>query len=462
MSEVPLPPDAVKPLAPEPVEAPKPAGLKEVVATSKDLAGKVLDYAKQNGVRRTFDELIRFPRQRKGYEERLQNLKVQPIRESDPVAGIDTFAAVNAGVGNEMQYEQPVEGVLQPGTELADLVQNGLDAKVTPELVHASTHPEKVKVSDGQEEQDITAGFLGWKKEWHQDGVPEDQKVWVALPGIGTELNGTEFSVHAQKLAGLTGMPVMAMELPPFGGTDKLTAKQMQELSTVGTAHELARNLMRAMVGKGLKHVALEGYSMGGFMAAEIARVATEPEFKDSGLVIDNLIMLEPPGVSEIPIKDMSKSFFGEAKMQGAYRSAPYDYGARVAGSEAVTAPTKAVKGVKWLVENKLFRDRKNLMGKAMSHEVTPANMQLALEGNPDMLAGWAHATLSGISPAEGNKAMYDGLAAKYKDRIGRQAFSGDTHSRFLNVDAQTWDVVRMYKQQEAKRPKVTPLKQAA
>lgn len=109
------------------------------------------------------------------------------------------------------------------------------------------------------------------------------------------------------------GSPLLVIENPGYGKSDKLTDTQKAELRLFGGFHSVAESMLGVMSSLGVKKVNLSGYSMGADIAAAVAARAKTKE-KDYGIEVENLFVMESPRTTVQPPLTLVKNFMGEGK----------------------------------------------------------------------------------------------------------------------------------------------------
>ena len=260
---------------------------------------------------------------------------------------------------------------------------------------------------------------VNWQK--FKDG--DDKRVMVFLSPYNNEIENGATNYRIEELARQTGLPILAIDHPNMGGSDKLTPTQKSSLRDQKSYKAIAAAELRAMKAMGIKEIDLAGQSMGAWAAAEIAKQAAA-----NGIVVRNVNITEAVGVKKFPLKGLMDSFRGENKYLGLYQSRQYDPKMREAGSRHKSKLTQKVNDAKF-VASSLKNDFLAIYSNAMKQDGLTKTLKDALAANPQMRLINNNGTLGGVSPAEANNEMMRELAAAgYADRIKHHTYPGEPH----------------------------------
>ncbi len=304
----------------------------------------------------------------------------------------------------------------------------------TEQFLHDLQTPLDIPVNDGEEDQIIRMLLLNSDELLDpKDGIRKPLTVF--FPGITGEVDKNLVHLQSEQLALEIDGPVVVFDIPPFGGSGKFTAKQIEELKKGGGFSEIAKAHLRAL--KILleeahaldAEVNLTGYSLGAYITAETAAAA-----KEFGIKVRNVISLETPGVEEADAKTLTERFIGEGFMNDALTSIPHNIDVRKAQDLAYPFPVTKAKQALWLLRN-VWNSAK--MTRSLGSVIVPQRIGKAMQDGQDTQMLISTGTKSVIATPEGIDDMFDyfdsTLPEDVNQRIHRKSIEGGPHSLFQN-----------------------------
>ncbi len=298
-------------------------------------------------------------------------------------------------------------------------------------------HPIDVTVNDGVENQQIR--FLLLNTGELLDPVGNRKPITVFFPGITAEVDSKMGQLAARELAKVIDGPLIIFDIPPFGGSGAFTEKQRAELAEGKGMAEIARAHLRALrlllktsnVNNADVEFNITGSSLGGFMAAEVARLAADPEFN---IKVRNVVLHEAPGVEQLGRKELFDRLMSLKDMQEFYGSVPYDWETRDALDLANNIVLKTGKQAKWFFKN-VYPSLQ--MTKSLGQKVIPEYVQEILQNQPHVELMDTYGTASNMSSHTGHEEMFahlqDTLDEPALARAHRDVMEGSVHAVGLN-----------------------------
>lgn len=368
--------------------------------------------------------------------------------------GLSVFAALNlAGAGATIigkEYSESMEGEgdfnipkdIKAAAKLEErkghLIDNpiarfnmgleGLNPDWQPkgERVEAKPTPESLKkeLQNIERFPDPVTGqnFGVLRLNWEKFGP--DSRVMVFIPSYGNTIEMSTNNYRLEELTKYLEVPVLAIDHPNSGGSDKWTDEQRDILAREKSYRAIAEAQLRMMKAQGIKEIDLVGQSMGGWAIAEIARQAAH-----HGIKVKNLVVIEAPGVEDFTSKEMQDNLLSEFKYLGLAQSRPYDPRMREAGGQHKSAFERAMGHAQFYMATKFKRDPGGLYSDSMIGESLPTILEESLRLNPDLHLTVVNGTTSKVSPRESNSRMVKKLRdAGFQDRVRHIMLPGEGH----------------------------------
>lgn len=208
-------------------------------------------------------------------------------------------------------------------------------------------------------------------------------------------------------LAEAIGSPVLFIENPGYGESEKLTDAQKENLRS-GDFHKVSDSMLGIIASLGTKKINTVGYSMGSELAAAIAAGAASYQ-----LEVENVFIMESPRIEKQNPLKLAKNFAGDADNLKFAWQHPIDPVLRETSELKIGLP----KG--------LFT-----YGMALFKGGIQSDIEAALQAQPKMRLTIANAGASTISSSKANADVYDELKQKYpKHSINRIVMPGESHA---------------------------------
>lgn len=290
------------------------------------------------------------------------------------------------------------------------------DPTPSPELLKEMDSPVMVEVGLDQR-------LNTFQLNWEFRKTPED-RVLVVLPSYNNAIGESATRYRMQEVARQNQVPVLAIDHPGMGSSDPLTEAQKQALKDNGRGDlsEVAKAEVEVLKKLGITNIDLVGQSLGGFMAAHIAREAVK-----QGIDVRYLVVVESPGIEEFKFLDAVGRLLGTNKYLGLYSSTPYDPEMRLAANQHKSSLKRNVDGLKWIASSR-ENDPNFIYAKAMTRKILPDILDETLSLDQNVKVVLAHGTISRASPAEANHEMVENLKSRFKGRVRRALFPGEPH----------------------------------
>jgi pimeloyl-ACP methyl ester carboxylesterase len=313
-----------------------------------------------------------------------------------------------------------------PDFELAGV--EAPDLTPTPEL--KAELADRKTVTDPETEQAF--GYV----ELNRDAEPSNTLVCFLAYSIDTEHEGTKYEL--EQIALQSGQRLVAFENPSTGLSDKLTTEQKDALKE-GDWSVVAKGMLGAMKAQGLTEVDLEGSSMGARTAMAVAAHAAE-----FGIKVKNLVLIEPPGLTERSWGGLVRRFLVNEGMVNAPQYVKTVHDER--GLESLDSPIDALKNFVKLLKTDV-RGNAVAYPKGLGQETALEDLIQALETQPDMKMTMLSGGASEIAPRDDVNETYQVLDENYPGRAGLVLLPGDTHALGIGAARRIgWHVSRLLK----------------
>jgi hypothetical protein len=230
--------------------------------------------------------------------------------------------------------------------------------------------------------------------------------------GIPIDLPQTEYRNFI--LAEAIRLPVLIIENPGYGDSEKLTEDQKKDLRS-GSFHKVADSMLGIIESLGVNKINLVGYSMGSELAAAIAADA-----KIHQLNIENILIMESPRIEEQNPAKLAKNFANDIDNLKFTWQHPIDPVLReIAGTKLKVGLPKG-----------LFT-----YGIALFQGGIKNDLETALKDQPNMKLTIANAGSSTISSSKANSIIFEYLKQEYPEHnISRIVIPGESHAFADNV----------------------------
>jgi pimeloyl-ACP methyl ester carboxylesterase len=257
------------------------------------------------------------------------------------------------------------------------------------------------------------------KFNWPEDGeIKDDQTVTIFNMPFSVPIDLDHVVYQHYLLAQALGSPLMIIENPGYGKSDKLSASQKAALRE-GSFSPVAKSMLSVIKTTGAKSINCVGYSMGSEITASIASQASE-----HGIVVNNLFVLESPRVEEQNPVKLAANFAAEAN------------NVKFAWKHPVDPVLREISELKLGLPKGLFT-----YGLALFKGGLKSDIETALSTQPDMKVIVASGGSSKVSPSEANARIVKELQTKFPDRSIRRIIMpgeshafGDTGKRFAHI----------------------------
>ena len=287
---------------------------------------------------------------------------------------------------------------------------------------------EKKKLSPSEKVKDPKTGqqLNVLKSNWEKFDSQSRSRVLVFLPPYNNAVDTGATNYRAEQLGRQIDGPVLSIDHPGMGKSDKLTSEQKKALQSDEGYDPVAEAELRVMKEMGITDIDLVGQSMGAWAAVSLAKKA-----ESLGIKVHNLIVVDSPGEKEMKEKtfggELTSGEMSEGKYLDLYQSAPYDTEMRSASGQHHSAVKKNADLARWALSS-LANDPRGIYRKAMARESLTDDIADALHSNPDLRVKIVNGTLSRISPQEANAKLVKILSERYPDRVSQAIFQGEPH----------------------------------
>lgn len=295
-------------------------------------------------------------------------------------------------------------------------------------FVRRLTHEfsQKVRVETGQKINTLLLN--GDRLE-----ADEQKRGLVYLPEVNTAITDGPCNNRLRSLAKQLGCPVLGLDTPNVGQSSKYTKEQYAALAQQQDYGPTADVLAQAIIKTGMKEVSLVGASLGAWTGPLVVA-----KLKERGIVVHDLILVDPPSAQDKPWKTLVAEEMGEGKYLDLYHSRPYDHALREASGDNTPFGIKAkIGGIKWL-GSALLKFRSNLaLVKTIVKGSLEANIRAAFgdqEGDDSkMQLTYIYGSLDRVSPREANMEIITNLKHDFPDQVHRVVMPGEHHLVYEN-----------------------------
>lgn len=217
--------------------------------------------------------------------------------------------------------------------------------------------------------------------------------------------------------------PIIVIENPSTGQSDKLSKEQKQQLESKDQDNFAATAvpILRALKEKGVNQVDLDGMSMGARTAASLFAHAAEHDIS-----VGTVVLLDPPGLTDRTLREMFDRFvMQEGANQPEYKKLSIEDFTISKGPDSLADP------VKHFGKLALKDARANFWSyvKAMTRGTAPADIMDGLESQPDAKVVLITGGASGIADRDSTNETYTLISDNFPGRIRHKRLPGDTHS---------------------------------
>jgi len=249
------------------------------------------------------------------------------------------------------------------------------------------------------------------KFNWPEDKKVEDVPVTIITMPFSVPISLDHIQYQHHLIAEELGGPVMVIENPSYGASDKLTNSQKDALAVNdvkdGDYGPIADVMLGIMFSQGINRINLIGYSMGAETAAAIAANA-----RSIGTKVDNLLVMESPRVIDHDPLDLLIKFMSDASNLKFTWNHPID--------PVLRKVAKIKPGLRGTLS----------YGRAMTRTGIAADLRQALSQQSDMNVTIASAGASKISPSSANNELREELKEEFPDHsINRVIIPGEGHA---------------------------------
>ena len=208
-------------------------------------------------------------------------------------------------------------------------------------------------------------------------------------------------------LAEAIGSPVLFIENPGYGDSDKLTDEQKEDLRS-GDFHKVSDSMLGIIAALGAKKINTVGYSMGSELAAAIAAGAASHQ-----LEVESVFIMESPRMEKQHPLALARNFAADAN------------NLKFAWQHPVDPVLRETAELKLGLPKGLFT-----YGMALFRGGIKNDLEAALQTQPTMRLTIANAGASTISSSKANSSVYDELKQKYpRHSINRIVMPGESHA---------------------------------
>ena len=245
------------------------------------------------------------------------------------------------------------------------------------------------------------------KFNWPADNDVTDQTVTFMNMPFSVAADPDHIQYEHFLVAKELGTPFVVFENPGYGQSDKLTKLQSKDLKVSGDFSSIARPMLGIAKELGTNNANFIGYSMGAETAAAMAANAV-----NYGIAVDNLFVMESPGVEvHEPVK-LARDFMSDANNLKFTWKHPADPVLREVGKLKPALPHGTLS-----------------YGRAMVNSNFENSLRVSLITQPQMDLTLASAGDSKISPLQANNRIYDKLRSVYQNRVHRVIIPGEGHA---------------------------------
>ncbi len=145
-----------------------------------------------------------------------------------------------------------------------------------------------------------------------------EESVTVFLPPYNNAIGVGSTHHRVAELARQLATPVVAIDHPGMGGSDRLTKEQ--KTGKEDSYLSVADAELRVLKSLGVKEINLAAVSMGAFAALAIAAQAAE-----QGIIVRNAVLIELPGVEKMSSTELGKRFLASGETLALHQASPFD-----------------------------------------------------------------------------------------------------------------------------------------